>query len=124
MEKLFSLIEEKRGNDPFEVISKYPSKTSLWFLPCDADFPVQWYREKENQSLVYKRFMRGYWAVVTRSQRPTHCPWKRIGARSYLWLVPSEEVDDLRGRRIEWGGDTHFFRTRKEGLQFMYGEKK
>lgn len=59
--------------------------------------------------------------VVTRSYRPEDKrPWKRTGRRTYLWLVALEDRELDKGRRIEWGGSTRLFPTRKAALEYLY----
>ena len=68
-----------------------------------------------------KLLLDGYWCVVTRSYKPEQgIPWKQVGRRSYLWCVPAYDADKDAGRRIEWGGDTTMFASRREALNSMY----
>jgi hypothetical protein len=70
---------------------------------------------------IKSHLFKGKWAVVTRSFMPPQgTPWKRFGSRTYCWVVPMAEAFEHRGRRIEWGGDTTPFNSRKEALAFLY----
>lgn len=62
------------------------------------------------------------WCVVTRSDRPSKgTPWKQFGRRTFCWVVPMTAAYENTGRRIEWGGDTKVFNTRREALTELYG---
>lgn len=62
--------------------------------------------------------------VVTRSYQSSDYPWKREGRRTYSWVVPLEKRDIDKGRRIEWGGDTILYPTRRAALNALYGGEK
>ena len=62
--------------------------------------------------------------VVTRSSQSSDYPWKREGRRTYSWVVPLEKRDADKGRRIEWGGDTILYPTRRAALNALYGGEK
>lgn len=62
--------------------------------------------------------------VVTRSSVSFDYPWKREGKRTYSWVVPLEKRDVDKGRRIEWGGDTILYPTRRAALNALYGGEK
>jgi hypothetical protein len=49
-------------------------------------------------------------------------PWKRVGRRSYLWVVPFDDRDKDRGRRIATRDD--FYPTRKEAINALYKNNK
>lgn len=74
-------------------------------------------------SEMKKILLNDYWCVVTRSYKPEQgIPWKQVGRRSYLWCVPAYDADKDAGRRIEWGGDTTMFASKREALKFMYND--
>lgn len=78
--------------------------------------------DKEDPEFIRKYFP-GACYVVTRSYQPEdNTPWKRYGRRSYSWLVSLENRDAGKGRRIEWGGDTVLYATRKDALKALYGK--
>lgn len=65
----------------------------------------------------------GLWCVITRSCPPSgRTPWKRFGKNSFYWLVPALEVDNAKGRRIEWS-TPETFADRREALNWMYSQK-
>jgi hypothetical protein len=115
---LESLLNDARQFSPWTIVRR----------TCLLDF-----RGKINNSEDVRRVLnisdeeikshlfKGKWAVVTRSFMPPQgTPWKRFGSRTYCWVVPMAEAFEHKGRRIEWGGDTTPFNSRKEALAFLY----
>ena len=74
---------------------------------------------KESPEIIRKYYPNAHY-IVTRSSKPSSYPWKRFGRRTYCWVVPLEDRDKDRGRRLEWGGDTVLFKNRKEALNNLY----
>lgn len=64
--------------------------------------------------------MPGFWRTEEMSYVPDNdaFPWKKTATKTYVWLVPTDVVVD-RKRRGDWGHQ-RYFKTKKEGLDFLY----
>ena len=64
--------------------------------------------------------------VVDRSWKPDYVdgkyiyPWRRFGRRSYYWVVPLEDIDKDKGRRIS---TFRLFPDRKSALDCIYSKE-
>lgn len=111
------------------------SRTALVVLPYDDVESIyireeinpkdyqEWFLDKLNgeSPILIREYYPEACYLVTRSYQPSDkIPWKRVGRRSYIWLVSLEERDANKGRRIEWGGDTILFANRRAALKHLY----
>lgn len=94
--------------------------TSVEKIPFDgSDYQMMALGDEPTETVRY--YMPNAVAIVTRSFKPTDCPWKQIGRRTFLWLVTLEDRNKDMGRRIP--DMPKLFSSRKEALKWLYGNK-
>lgn len=94
--------------------------------PINPKDHQEWFLDKlngETPESIREYFPDAHY-VVTRSYASDDYPWKREEKRTYSWVVPLEKRDADKGRRIEWGGDTILYPTRRAALNALYGGEK
>lgn len=117
-------IRENRHDTPKKILEyyRYNFMSTLRYFMKNADATD--FEEAFGVSIeeLKNELLGGYWCIVTRSKLPkTGTPWRRVGGRSFNWLVPAVEAFEDQGRRVE--DDIFYikmFSSRKEGLNELY----
>ena len=127
LDKIQKEVEEKKAQGFVEITDDFHIVISYKEIPVtDEDFDEVC---AEGDDVVLQYFPQTH-LIIVRSYEPSGqwvndkfhyaYPWKRVGRRSYLWVVPLKDRNVDPGRRIQWG-NPDYYKTRKEALAALYG---